>query len=324
MIVLFMNRLDIEWLNRINELRKRYPHVTFETRFENPAANSLLKVAEVVVAGRLSREDISEAKNLRLIVVPMAGVNALDWQAIREKKINVCNCHSNAFAVAERALALALSLLGRVVEYDRDLRHGIWHGYSIRGGEKDHWTSLRNKRVCIVGFGHIGQELAKLLEPFKCQIIAVRRNAQKVEDSITSDLDWAIEKSEVVFITLPLTRETRGLFNKDRLFKMKNKFLINVSRGEVVDEEALFEALKEGILAGAAIDTWYVYPSSERECVLPSKYPFNVMKNVVMSPHVGGYCLEASKGLMNETFEILERYILTGELMNKVDPECEY
>lgn len=324
MLILFLNRLNSEWIEKINALRKKYPHVTFENRFENPAARSLLKAAEVVVTGRLSREEIIEARDLRLIVVPMAGVNALDWQAIREKKINVCNCHSNAFAVAERALALALSLLGRVVEYDRDLRYGIWHGYSVRGGEKDYWISLHGKHVCIVGFGHIGQELAKLLKPFDCEVIAVKRNAQKVENNITSDLDWAIEKGEVIFITVPLTRETKGLFNRERLFRMKNKFLVNVSRGEVVDEEALFEALKEDILAGAAIDTWYMYPNSERECILPSRYPFNTLYNVVMSPHVGGYCLEASRGLMNETLEILEKYISTGELMNKVDPEWEY
>lgn len=323
MVVLFLNRLNDEWKKKLEEMKIKHPNVTFVTRREGPL-DALLKSADVIVTGRLSAENIGKAEKLRLVIVPMAGVNGLDWEAIKQRKIQVCNCHSNAFAVAERALALTLALLGRVVEYDLDLRYGIWHGYSVHGGEKDYWTSLRGKRVCIVGFGHIGQHLAKLLEPFSCDIVAVRRSAPRVEDRVTSDLDWAIERSDLVFVTLPLTKATRNLFDRERLFKMKGKFLINVSRGEIIDEEALFEALKNGILAGAAIDTWYIYPSFEKECVLPSRFPFNTMRNVVMSPHVGGYCDEALKGLMNETFEILERYILTGELMNRVDPEWEY
>ncbi|MDI6863699.1 MAG: 2-hydroxyacid dehydrogenase [Pseudothermotoga sp.] len=323
MQVLFLNRLNDEWLQKMEQMKNKYPHVSFKTR-QDGTLDDLLRSAHVIVTGRLSAEHIHKAENLRLIIVPMAGVNALDWHAIREKKIEVCNCHSNAFAVAERAIALALALLGRVVEYDRDLRYGVWHGYAVRGGEQDYWTSLQRKRVCIVGFGHIGQNLARLLEPFSCEIVAVKRSAPKVKDRVTSDLDWAMERSEVIFITLPLTKETRNLFNRERLFKMRGKFLINVSRGDLLDEQALFEALKEGVLAGAAIDTWYTYPSFERECVLPSRFPFNMLRNVVMSPHVGGYCPEASRGLMNETFEILEKYILTGELTNRVDPEWEY
>ncbi|MGB9789053.1 2-hydroxyacid dehydrogenase [Thermotoga caldifontis] len=323
MLVLFLNRLDDRWLKRIEEMKNKYPGITFKTRHEG-SLDSLLSMADVVVTARLSAEEIQKAQKLRLIIVPMAGVNALDWQAIRERGIQVCNCHSNASAVAERALALALSLLGRVVEYDHDLRYGVWHGYSVHGGEKDYWVSLQKKKVCIVGFGHIGQHLARLLQPFSCEIVAVKRTAPMVKDRITSDLDWAIETSDVIFITVPLTKETRNLFNRERLFRMKNKFLINVSRGEVVDEQALFEALRDGVLAGAAIDTWYTYPSTDRECVLPSRFPFNTLRNVVMSPHVGAHCEEALNSLMNETFEILEKYIVTGELMNRVDPECQY
>jgi phosphoglycerate dehydrogenase-like enzyme len=321
--VLFLNRLNDEWFQKIEQMKDKYPDVSFKTR-QDGSLDDLLRSAHVIVTARLSAEHIHKAENLRLIIVPMAGVNALDWNAIREKKIDVCNCHSNAFAVAERAFALALALLGRVVEYDRDLRYGIWHGYSVHGEEKDYWTSLQRRRVCIVGFGHIGQNLAKLLEPFSCEIVAVRRSAPKVKDRLTSDLDWAIETSDVIFITLPLTKETRNLFNRERLFKMRGKFLINVSRGDLLDEQALFEALKEGVLAGAAIDTWYTYPSPERECVLPSRFPFNTLRNVVMSPHVGAHCFEALRGLMDETFQILEKYILTGELTNRVDPEWEY
>jgi len=323
MLILFLNKTDTEWVKRIEGLKSSYPHIQFEGYFSTPSARSLIKNAQIVITARLSNEEIMSSK-IRWIIVPMAGVNALDWEAIRSKNITVSNCHANASAVAERAFALALALLGRIVEFDRDLRYGIWHGYSVGSAEEDQWSSLRGKTVCIVGMGHIGEELSKLLQPFGCNVIGVRRSAPKVPSTITSDLDWAVEQSEVVFITLPLTKETRNLFDFDRLQRMKGKYLINVSRGDIVDERALFEVLRDGILAGAAIDTWYLYPRGNNEVVLPSRYAFNTLKNVVLSPHVGGFTQHGTTGLMNETFQILENYLKTGEMTNRVDPEQEY
>ncbi len=323
MLVLFLNRTNDKWLTKIEELKNRYENVRFEGYFSNSSPRSFIKDADVIVTGRLSKEEI-ESSNLKLIIVPMAGVNALDWETIRKRKIMVSNCHANASVVAERALALALSLLGRIVEFDHDLRHGVWHGYSVGSPEEDHWHSLRNRRVCIVGMGHIGEELSKLLQPFNCEIIGVKRSAPKEHSKITSDLDWAIQISDVIFLTLPLTKETKNLFDAQRLHRMKGKYLINVSRGEIIDEKALFEVVKDKTLAGAAIDTWYIYPKSHDEATLPSRYPFNTLKNVVFSPHVGGYTEQGSIGLMNETFNILEKFLKTGEIINLVDPEQEY
>lgn len=323
MLVLFLNRINDKWLTKIEKLKNSYKDVRFEGYFSNPLPRSLIKDADVVVAPRLSKEEI-ESSTLKLIIVPMAGVNALDWEAIRKKNIKVSNCHANAPVVAERALALSLSLLGRVVEYDQDLRHGIWHGYSIGSPEQDYWFSLRNKTVCIVGMGHIGEELSKLLKPFNCKIIGVKRSAPMEHSDITSDLDWAIEVSDVIFIALPLTKQTKNLFDAQRLHRMKGKYLINVSRGDIIDERAFFEALKNEILAGAAIDTWYLYPKNSDEVILPSRYPFNTLRNVVLSPHVGGYTEEGSEGVMNETFDVLHAFLSKGEVINLVDPEQEY
>lgn len=323
MLVLFLNRTNDKWLAKIEELKNRYQNIRFEGYFSNSSPRSFIKDADIVITARLSKEEI-ESSNIKLIIVPMAGVNALDWETIKKRKIKVSNCHANAPVVAERALALALALLGRVVEFDHDLRYGIWHGYSVGSPTEDHWYSLRNKTVCIVGMGHIGEELSKLLQPFGCEIIGVKKSAPKDHSKITSDLDWAIQMSDVIFVTLPLTKQTKGLFDAQRLRSMRRKYLINVSRGDIIDEKALFEALKDKILAGAAIDTWYIYPKNNEEVVLPSRYPFNMLENVVLSPHVGGYTEQGSDGLMNETFNILETFLKTGEIINLVDPEQEY
>ncbi|HBJ81589.1 2-hydroxyacid dehydrogenase [Pseudothermotoga sp.] len=324
MLVLFLNKTNKHWVERIEEFRLKFPEIAFEGYFSSPDARSLIKEANIVIAARLTEEEILSAKNLQVIIVPMAGVNALNWEAINKRGIMVSNCHENAPAVAERAMALALSLLGRIVEFDQDLRYGVWHGYSVGSPEQDYWTSLRNKTVCIVGMGHIGKEISKLLHPFNCKIISVRKSAPFEHSCVTSNIDWAIEQSDLIFITVPLTRETRNLLNRERLYKMKGKYLVNISRGEVIDEKALFEVLKENILAGAAIDTWYQYPKSPDEIVLPSRYPLNTLKNVIFSPHVGGYTIDGVTGLMNETFFILEEYLKSGKLINQVDPGKEY
>jgi len=91
---------------------------------------------------------------------------------------------------------------------------------------------------------------------------------------------------------LPLTKETHHLINKEIISQMQGKFLVNVGRGQIIEEEALYYALKNGILAGAAIDTWYLYPDSDHAVQLPSRYPIHTFKNVVISPHVGGFTIE--------------------------------
>lgn len=324
LLVLFLNKINSAWLEKIAELKREFPNVRFENRMSVEKPRTLISESDIVVSGRMTHDEIMGAKKLKLIVVPFAGVNSLDWEAIRRKRVPVANCHANAASVAERALALCLSLLGRVVEYDRDLRRGIWHGYSAGNKEEDLWTSIRNKTICIVGMGHIGEELKKLLTPFGCRVIGVKRSAPAEKSEITSDLNWAIESSEVIFVTVPLTASTKGMFNADLLMRMKGKYLINISRGEVIDESALYFALKRGVLRGAAIDTWYLYPDSDHSVMLPSRFPFNTLSNIVLSPHVGGYCYEGISSLIEETVENIKSFLKSGKPLNLVNPQNEY
>ena len=105
---------------------------------------------------------------------------------------------------------------------------------------------------------------------------------------------------------------------------MKNKFLISVGRALIIDEYALYRALKEGILAGAAIDVWYNYPKSKDEVSLPSVYPIHTFKNVVISPHVGGFTVEGQTSMIDETIENIKSYLTVGAPLSKVDLDLEY
>ena len=328
MKIVFMNYLSEYWLSLIEKFEEDFPENEFITYKQVENIRGLFEVADVVLTGSVAREEIETAGRLKVIFVPWAGVNALPWALISERQIKVANNHGNAPVVAERALSLSLSLLGRIPEYHEDLKNGIWHGFSVHGGEADYWTSLRGRRCSILGFGSIGRELARLLKAFDCQIVGFKRRLPDVlppeVDFITDDIDKAIEMGEVLYLLLPLTEDTRGLIDSERLEKMNGKYLINMSRGEIVDERGLYDSLKGGILAGAAIDVWYRYPDKENSTTLPSSYPIHTMKNVVMSPHVGGYTVESQKRMADYTAENLRNYLIKGNLLHEVDPNRKY
>lgn len=311
---------------RLEDLRKEFSKVSFVVPRNRSEAEELLKDAEAVVTGHLTTEQVLLARRLKVIFVPWAGVNALPLDVIKEKNIVVSNNHGNGKIVAERAVALALAVMGRIVEFHNDLAKGIWHGYEAGARKEDFWFSLQGKKVSILGLGTIGRHIAKLLKGFDCEILGYKRTVEPVEmvDHVTNNLGEAVAFGKVVFLALPLTSETTGIISPEILRTMHGKFLINVGRGELVDERGLYEALRDGVLAGAGIDTWYLYPEGENTVKLPSRYPIHTFRNVVISPHVGGFTIEGQMGRIDETIENIRHYLITGRPLNVVDLEREY
>ncbi|GAG96218.1 unnamed protein product, partial [marine sediment metagenome] len=138
------------------------------------------------------------------------------------------------------------------------------------------------------------------------------------------DLEKVIKESDFIVVAVPLTRETKGLIGKKELKLMKGKYLINISRGVVIDEKALFKSLKEGNLAGAAIDTWYQYPSFKQKEISPSKYDFYKLDNIIMSPHTAGYTDKALEENIKSVFDNIVKIYYGEEPENRIDPELEY
>lgn len=313
MNILFLFGLDGRWKQKYEDLKKEFPRVNFFNVTDQEKRTNALKECDAVVSGRISAEEIEAAKNLKVIFVPFTGLNSFPLEIIKSKNIIVSNTHANAPYVAERALTLALTLLGRVVEFHNDLSKGKW---SRTHDNDDMWRSLRGKKCGILGLGNIGLNIAKLLKPYDCRITGFKKNADHspagFEGEVSSDLGYVLEKSEIIFMSIPLNPETKHLLNAQNLLKMKGKFIVNVGRGETIHEEALYNVLKDGTLAGASLDVWYNYPGKKPEPVMPANFPFWELNNVIMSPHKASHTKEAVNAMIDDTAENIRSYLMGG------------
>lgn len=321
------------WKENFNKLNKK---AKFNLEFIIPKADEreeikrYLPEVEVVIGGSFSKEDLDQAKKLKLFQIPFTGVDQLDLSLYKNRKdIFICNVHTNRTAVAEHAFALMLALAKNIVTNDRDLRLGRWHGFS----SKEPTIQLQGKSLGIIGLGSIGWEIAKIGYTLGMKIFALKREIKekdlekkKILEFLgaNKDLEKVIKESDFIIITVPLTQKTKGLIGKKELKLMQGKYLVNISRGAVIDEEALFKSLEEHYLSGAAIDTWYQYPTNEQKEILPSQYNFHKLENVVMSPHTAGYTDRALEENIKSVFNNIVRIYYGEEPENQIDPELEY
>lgn len=319
-IASFVPRTGV-WAGRLEALAAAVPGHEFILDAER--AQSELSRLDAVVANGLPEGFLEAATSLKALFLPIAGVNHLPTAALHERGIRVFNSHGNASQVAERALALTLAFYGRVVEFHRDLEEGLWHGFWVGKGVEDQWSSLYGRKACIFGAGAIGTALARLLKAFDCRVTAYRRRPEaglpEGFDRLEPSLEKAVADNELLFVALPLTPSTKGLFSKELLMSARGKFLVNVGRGEVIDEEGLYLSLRDGILMGAAIDTWYVYPQGGSTHGEPSRFPINHLKNVILSPHVAGSAKESAQSNVDQTLENLRIWLEGGVCPREVD-----
>jgi len=328
MNIFFKTPLSTKWIEAMETIRKEFSEVTLAA--DDAEGRMNLKNADAWVAGQpsLSMDDLQAAKKLKIIFAPYAGVNTLPVAEIQKRRIRIANVHVNAPFVAERAIALALAFYGKIINYHNDLKHFQWHGYWAGSGIKDTWNSIRGRNCAVIGAGEIGKAIARHLKAFGCPVIGFKKHAQNGSmesfDAVTTDLWEAVGKSELIFVCLPLTRETRGIIGESILKKMSGKFVVNVGRGDLIEEKAFFESLKEGVLKGAAIDAWYAYPQPGNPKMSPSRYPFHELPNVVLSPHVAGFTPEAAALNIEATVENIRAYLKTGHPRTEVDLDAMY
>jgi len=249
---------------------------------------------DVLVQGRPSLEQLALYHNLKALIIPYAGVPAETRTLLMEAypKLPVYNLHHNAVAASELALALFLAAAKTLIPVDRKFRAHDWR--SRYGGAPI--MLLEGKTAVILGFGAIGSRLATLCLALGMQVHVVRRQIGKQypEPIIAHSLDELpslLPMANALFIALPLTPKTEGLIGANEISLLSPScVLVNIARGAVVDEQALYQALKEKRIAAAGIDVWYNYPQSpgSRASTPPSQFPFHKLENVVMSPHRGG------------------------------------
>lgn len=286
---------------------------------------------EILVGGRPSRAQLEASPHLRMLVIPFAGLPPqtrtlmLDFPAIA-----VYNLHYNASTTAETALALLFAAAKFIVPFDRDLRKHDW----TRRYQSSPSLLLGGKTALVLGFGAIGQRIGRVCHALGMRVIGVRRRAANIPSlgypaqvHSLDDLPSLLPLAQVLVVALPGTPHTEGLVGESELNALPpGAVLVNIGRGAVVDQAALYNALLSGRLRAAGLDVWYHYPSDpeSRANTMPADYPFHELDNVVLSPHRGGDAEEADTLRMLTLADLLNAAAAGRPLSGQVDVQLGY
>jgi len=237
---------------------------------------------------KVTKEIIDAGEKLKVVGRAGAGIDNIDVEAAKEKGVKVLNTpEAPAIAVAELTIGLLLSLARQIPRADSSMKDGRWAKKEFRG-----WQ-LNGKTLGVVGLGHIGEKVARLAKAFGMKILITKRTPPSPEilkelEAEFVSLDELLRRSDVISLHVPLTPQTYHMIGEKEIQLMKDgAFIINTSRGAVVDEKALFNALKSGKLGGAALDVYEMEP--------PKDYSLMKLPNVVCTPHIGAQTVEAQR-----------------------------
>ncbi|KGI66803.1 2-hydroxyacid dehydrogenase [Mycolicibacterium rufum] len=263
-----------------------------------------LRDAEVYVGSRFTADMASTAEKLRLIHVAGAGTDKVDFAALTPE-ILVANTFHHERSIAEYVVGAAVMLRRGFLSQDRALRDGVW-ATAVYDRSLAQPPTLGEARIGFVGFGHIGMRSWNLLRAFGCTAAAVTGSGAVAPDAgltwagDTGQLNRLMRESDVVVVSAPLNDHTEGMIGAEQLDELgPDGVLINVGRGPLVQERALYEALAGRAIAGAAIDVWYRYPSGGGGGA-PSDLPFGSLPNLLMTPHSSGITADTFAGRVDD------------------------
>jgi phosphoglycerate dehydrogenase-like enzyme len=282
-------------------------------------------IDEVGIIAKLSDIDVlvtmvftaqmgAAARRLRLVQVPGAGLDRIERSALPSGAW-LANVYGHEVGIAEYVLGAMLTLTRDFAGLDDALRRGEWQSqWAVGTPPPPVWPELAGKTIGILGYGRIGQALARRARAFDMNVLAIRRDPTQADDHAVvrgpDALGDVLAGADYVAITLPLTAATRGLIGEPQLSAMKpTAILVSVSRADIVDEDALYQALATRRIAAAALDVWYRYPTGAGATV-PAHRPFHELPNVLMTPHVSGWTdgmLEARAKVIAENIERVAR-----------------
>lgn len=280
-----------------------------------------LAEAEIVVS-HVWKKDFPDAPRLRLLQSVAAGLDLIDVPSL-PRGVSVCNVAGHEQAIAEYVLMTMLAWHHRLIDIAAAFRGGVWSTGGGAGGGPTHGEIL-GKTIGIVGYGKIGREVAKRAAAFGCRVIAINRSpiadrGDAAEAYPLGEIDRILPLCDVVVIAAGLGSETAGLIDAHRLGLMKpTAFLVNIGRAGIIDEGALYTALKENRIGGAAIDVWWQYPTKDEPNRRGSQLPLHELPNVIITPH----CSSATDGARDRRFGTvagnLDRHVRGEPLTNVV------
>lgn len=316
LITAHIHSICVEMLKHVAELYVFDPPLLSEEDIVK-AVRQLDPAAIVAVRGaeRIGKRVFENASSLLVVARNGVGYDKVDVRAATEHGVwvTVTPVKELFQAVAEHAITLVMCLARKVCLADRDVRKGMWIHENLLG------TLVENRVLGIVGLGRIGTEIARKARALGMKIFyydVVRKYSVEEELGIEyRDLHELLSTSDFVILAVPLTEETRGMIGEEELKSMKRTaYLINVARGEVVDQRALIKALRERWIAGAALDVFHQEP-------LPSRDPLLELDNVILTPHIAWFTEEARYSMARTVAEEVLRALRCEDPMHPVNAE---
>lgn len=313
-----LNPGDLSWeaLEEIGDLTV-YDRTSYDLKGQDKIIERVGD-AEIVFTNKtpLTREALDKMPNLKFIGVLATGYNVVDVEAAKEKGIIVSNIPTyGTAAVAQMTFALLLEMCHHVWHHSEEVKKGAW----TNNQDWCFWNypliELAGKSMGIIGFGRIGQDVGKIAQAFGMKVLAYDsyQNKELISDTLKYvELDELLAESDVISLHCPLFESTEGIINKNTISKMKDSaMLINTSRGPLIVEGDLAEALNSGKIAGAAIDVVSTEP-------IKSDNPLLEAKNIIITPHISWAPKESRKRLMDIAVSNLQEF-LAGNPVNVVN-----
>lgn len=247
--------------------------------------------AQVMIGWRPFPELLKKAESLKLFINPGAGVQhliPLFQQVNQDRKIILTNCHGNSYFTAQHAVALLLALTNRIILHHQLMVQGKWRS----GDQQGATIPLKSRKIGLLGFGAVNQKVYKFLSGYDNSWFVLKRRWDKSEYSFNTytpfQLDEFLGEIDVLFVAIPETKTTINLISQSELDLLgKSGLLVNISRGSIVNEAALYNSLEQQKITGAAIDVWYNYnpEPDDQQQRYPYSFPFHRLPNIVLSPH---------------------------------------
>jgi glycerate dehydrogenase len=271
--------------------------------------------ADIIIANKskITKTVLDSCRNLKLVCVIATGYNNVDTGYAREKGVTVCNVAGYAKnTVPQHTFSLILNLATKVLQYHLDVMAGEWQKASLFTLLKYRTFELYGKTLGIIGFGTIGRAVAQIAVSFGMKVIYYDPYVSPTNNYTPVDLRTLLSESDVVSVHCPLTKDTHNLLDYKELSTMKpTALLINTSRGGIVNENALAEALNNHLIAGAGVDVLSEEPPVNGNILLSAQ-------NCIITPHSAWSTIEARQTLVDETAKNIQSFI-NGEKRNVVN-----
>ena len=307
----------------VEVLRRRFPRTTFLHATTREADIDLARTADVAFALALSKEAVASAGRLKWVHCSGHAVGHFPLSELAARAITVTNSRGvQAIPIAEHVMACILALARRLPQTMRDQQERLWRPNDLIGTVSP-WL-LSGRTLAVIGVGTIGEALAARAKAFGIRVVGVRRHPERGRpagfDEVLGPVDMGrlLGLADIVVVAAPLTAETNLLLDADAIAKLKpGAIVVNIARGQLVDEEALTAALLEGRLGGAALDVFTTEP-------LPASSPFWSLPNVIVTPHNSGFRAGHFDAVIDLFSDNLTRFERGDQLLNVVDLDAGY